>query len=105
MINQGFDETSYLHENPDVAVAVKNGIFKSGFDHFRSFGVFEGRPVKKLESMSRNQKALSLILKSGLGLEIGPSHNPIAPKSKGYSVHIVDHLDAAGLKKSMQIII
>lgn len=99
MINQGFDETSYLRENPDVAVAVKNRIFKSGFDHFRSFGLFEGRSVKKLEDLNRNQKALSLILKGGLGLEIGPSHNPIAPKSKGYSVHIVDHLDAAGLKK------
>lgn len=30
--------------------------------------------------------------KDGYGLEIGPSHNPIAPKKDGYNVEIIDHL-------------
>ncbi len=35
----------------------------------------------------------------GRGLEIGPSHNPIAPKSAGHDVAILDHLPQAGLRK------
>lgn len=30
--------------------------------------------------------------------DIGPSHNPITPKRKGYHVEIVDHLDTVGLR-------
>lgn len=33
------------------------------------------------------------------GLEIGPSHLPICPKSEGYQVEIVDHLSAEGLRQ------
>lgn len=35
--------------------------------------------------------------KHGHGVEIGPSHNPIAPKRAGYKVDIIDHTDRAGL--------
>ncbi len=38
-----------------------------------------------------------MIDRNGKGLEIGPSHNPAAPKSEGYDVDIVDHLGQAGL--------
>jgi predicted SAM-dependent methyltransferase len=34
-----------------------------------------------------------------LGLEIGPSHNPIAPKKKGFNVHVLDHASASDLRK------
>jgi predicted SAM-dependent methyltransferase len=40
--------------------------------------------------MNREQKILRHIDKSGFGIEIGPSHNPIAPKKNGYRVHTVD---------------
>jgi hypothetical protein len=33
---------------------------------------------------------------TGLGLEIGPSYNPLLPKSEGYRVRTADHLDATG---------
>ncbi len=36
---------------------------------------------------------------AGTGLEIGPSHNPITPKSDGYDVRILDHLSQSGLRK------
>jgi SAM-dependent methyltransferase len=49
-------------------------------------------------SNSRNEKIFHLIDKSGLGLEIGPSYNPIAPKRDGWNVEIADHLDAASLR-------
>lgn len=35
---------------------------------------------------------------STLGLEIGPCHNPVAPRALGYQVEIVDHLDTDGLR-------
>jgi SAM-dependent methyltransferase len=46
---------------------------------------------------ARKQLITAMIDRSGKGLEIGPSHNPAAPKSEGYDVDIVDHLDQAGL--------
>lgn len=47
--------------------------------------------------MSREEKVLRHINKSGIGIEIGPSHNPIAPKRKGYNVHIIDHMNREDL--------
>lgn len=38
-----FDEGFYLERNPDVAQAVALGAFRSGFEHFLSFGQAEGR--------------------------------------------------------------
>jgi predicted SAM-dependent methyltransferase len=49
--------------------------------------------------MTREQKILQSIDKSGRGLEVGPSYNPVAPKSEGWNVEIVDHLDADGLRR------
>lgn len=48
--------------------------------------------------MNRNERLLSLFDPSGLGLEIGPSYNPLLPKRKGHNVEILDHLDQDGLK-------
>ncbi|WP_455375551.1 class I SAM-dependent methyltransferase [Kaarinaea lacus] len=42
--------------------------------------------------MNRIDKALAHINKKGKGVEIGPSHEPIAPKKKGFNVHVIDHL-------------
>ncbi|PYT08758.1 MAG: hypothetical protein DMF60_03930 [Acidobacteria bacterium] len=42
--------------------------------------------------MDRKDKVLAHIDKNGRGIEIGPSHNPLAPKKEGYKVDIVDHL-------------
>jgi hypothetical protein len=44
----------------------------------------------------RNNIIMDGLKISGLGLEIGPSHNPIAPK-KLFNIHILDHLDKEGL--------
>jgi predicted SAM-dependent methyltransferase len=42
--------------------------------------------------MDRRQKVLLHIDKTGQGVEIGPSHNPLAPKREGYQVHIIDYM-------------
>jgi predicted SAM-dependent methyltransferase len=42
--------------------------------------------------MYKKEKILSHINRNGKGLEIGPSVNPIAPKSEGYDVEIIDYL-------------
>ena len=39
----GFDEAYYLAQNPDVAAAVRAGIFSSGYDHFSKLGAKELR--------------------------------------------------------------
>lgn len=40
--------------------------------------------------MDRKEKTLKHIRKNGIGIEIGPSHNPIAPKKDGFNVQIID---------------
>ena len=47
--------------------------------------------------MNRNEKVLKYISKNSCGIEIGPSHNPIAPKKEGYNVHIIDHMNRKDL--------
>ena len=39
----------------------------------------------------RKERVLATIDRAGMGLEIGPSHDPIAPKREGFRVHIIDH--------------
>lgn len=47
--------------------------------------------------LSRKDKLLKYVSKSCPGIEIGPSYNPMAPKSEGYNVKIIDHLNKTGL--------
>jgi SAM-dependent methyltransferase len=48
--------------------------------------------------MNRKKMLLSMFDSAGKGLEIGPSFNPLVPKSEGYNVEILDHSSAEGLK-------
>jgi len=52
--------------------------------------------------VTREEKILQYIDKSGCGIEIGPSHRPVAPKKQGFNVHIIDHMDRDGLVKKYQ---
>lgn len=38
-----WQERAYLTANPDVADAVRNGLFESGYEHYRMAGQREGR--------------------------------------------------------------
>jgi SAM-dependent methyltransferase len=50
--------------------------------------------------MLREEKILAKIKKEGtVGVEIGASHSPIAPKRAGYNVHIIDHATRAELRE------
>src|SRR5262245_3036400 len=48
--------------------------------------------------LERREKALVMIDRNGLGLEVGPSYNPIASKKEGFNVHILDHASAEELR-------
>jgi len=58
--------------------------------------------ITRKPTLSRVEKALIMIDRKGLGLEIGPSHNPIAPKKQGFNVQILDHASADELKKKYE---
>jgi hypothetical protein len=49
--------------------------------------------------MSRNEVLLSMFDASGIGLEIGPSFNPLLPKAAGYHVETLDHATADQLRE------
>lgn len=101
-----FNESDYLDANPDVAAAVSNGQFDSGQEHYNKYGKTEGRMLNKLKNLfckkTREEKVFHLLNPKGFGLEIGPSHNPIAPKKKGFNVHILDHASATELRNKYQ---
>ena len=42
-------------------------------------------------SRRRKELVLESIDREGIGVEIGPSHDPIAPKREGFKVHVIDH--------------
>jgi SAM-dependent methyltransferase len=52
--------------------------------------------------MTRKKFLLSLFDTTGLGLEIGPSFNPLLPKKDGYNVEILDHLNDQDLIKKYE---
>jgi SAM-dependent methyltransferase len=52
---------------------------------------------REAEDMQRREKVLCRIDPEGIGLEIGPSYGPLAPKRDGYRVEILDHLDRDAL--------
>lgn len=54
-----------------------------------------GPPGEPAET--REDRILKWIDPDKLGLEIGPSHNPIASKANGYDVRVLDHLDRESL--------
>jgi len=56
------------------------------------------RPASQPTGGNREAILLASIDKQSPGLEIGPSHRPIAAKRDGYNVSILDHLDAAALR-------
>lgn len=62
------------------------------------------RMLKKLSKseqqilLERREKALVMIDRNGLGLEVGPSYNPVASKKAGFNVHILDHASAEELR-------
>jgi len=47
--------------------------------------------------MTREEIILKHIKRDGLGLEIGASCAPVAPKKRGFRVHVLDHCDKNAL--------
>lgn len=52
--------------------------------------------------LSRNEKVLYGCNLQGIGLEIGASYCPVAPKRAGYRVEVLDHADASTLREKYQ---
>lgn len=58
--------------------------------------------LKEQTAMTRTEKMLFGCDMKGLGLEIGASYGPVAPKKAGYRVEILDHAPAAVLREKYQ---
>lgn len=52
--------------------------------------------------MNRNERVLQYVEKSMKIIEIGPSFNPLAPRSQGWNTKIIDHLSREDLVKKYQ---
>lgn len=100
--NELFVEGDYLDMYPDVREAILDGRFPDGYSHYKKHGKSEGRLPNKKNFISRQDKILFGVNKAGLGLEIGPSHNPVAPKREGFNVHILDVESQEGLRAKYQ---
>jgi predicted SAM-dependent methyltransferase len=100
--DENFTEEGYLAVNPDVAQAVHEGQFESGWVHFNQFGRNEKRKIRqKLGSetdimLDRNLISFSYL--TGVGIEIGALHLPL-PVSQTASVKYVDRMSVNDLRK------
>jgi SAM-dependent methyltransferase len=56
-------------------------------------------PAAPAPQRDRRDIILEQVNLDGLGLEIGPSYNPLVPKSQGYHVETIDHADATHLRE------
>jgi hypothetical protein len=45
LLERAWDEEHYLARHADVRKAVKEGVVRSGLEHFQRYGRFEGRPI------------------------------------------------------------
>jgi glycosyltransferase involved in cell wall biosynthesis len=45
LLDRAWDEEQYLARHADVRTAVKEGVVRSGLEHFLRYGRFEGRPI------------------------------------------------------------
>lgn len=92
-----FDENEYLFANPDVAQAVKKGIFKSAFEHFSTFGKNENRKMRPSPPSDREVLRHYIF---GNGIEIGALHNPLDISGLPVTnISYVDRSTADGLRK------
>jgi predicted SAM-dependent methyltransferase len=55
-----------------------------------------------IKAMTRSEKLLAHLRVQGPGLEIGPSHSPVAPKNAGYKVRTLDTLSREQLAAKYQ---
>jgi SAM-dependent methyltransferase len=106
-----FDEASYLTANPDVAAAVRAGVFPSGADHYARYGMHEKRNLSLPRRSAppchppppgvptRRDKILAgLDLARLQGLEIGALASPVVSAVEG-NIFYVDHADTAALRR------
>ena len=64
-----FDEEFYLHAYSDVADAVRNGVYASGYEHYLRFGMSEGRKASRpLEELLKATTTVFLELTSRCNL-------------------------------------
>ena len=89
--------TSDPHYNPNCSI--KGAFFEPGFPPRRRkpWMMFKKPALEAPAGTSRAEKLLGPIDRSARIIEIGPSHNPIAPKSAGWDTRTLDHATQASL--------
>ncbi len=55
--------------------------------------------LRRQRQKARRAKLLRHVDTAGAGLEIGPSHAPVAPKAAGFAVKVMDHAPAEVLRQ------
>lgn len=68
----------------------------------KAFTVPIEKEVKVTSPLSRNERILYGCNLQGVGLEIGASYSPVAPKKAGFKVEVLDHACAKTLREKYQ---
>jgi O-antigen biosynthesis protein len=89
--------TSDPHYNPNCSL--RAAFFEPGFPPRRSkpWLMFKKPVFRAPVGLSRTETLLSPIDRAARIIEIGPSYNPIAPKSAGWNTRTLDHTTQASL--------
>lgn len=94
-----FDSQKRFELNAGDKVSVKAIVNEKRIELASSPKIFPTTIPSYGSHLSRHEKIFIKIDTQGLGLEIGPSHKPLAPKSLGYNCKTLDHLDTESLRK------
>ncbi|GJD39817.1 Ubiquinone biosynthesis O-methyltransferase, mitochondrial [Methylobacterium bullatum] len=106
------EDGRYAHVVLEAAKSVQNrygssaqwpAIERAAFGELVSFNSLSNEPMQTSivtqRKVPRRDSILSMLKLDGFGLEIGPSYNPLLPKSEGFNVETVDYINQAGLRK------
>jgi SAM-dependent methyltransferase len=59
-----FNETTYLTLHKDVQLAVEQGIFRNGLEHYEKYGQAEGRLIRRFDANSHSIKDYSRLVRN-----------------------------------------
>jgi hypothetical protein len=81
-----------LRVHPKPASSESAGVFRRLRDRWARFrAVAASAHPGSARPPGRKARVLAGIDREGFGVEIGPSHDPLAPKTEGFKVHVIDH--------------
>lgn len=98
------DETIYRTANPDVGMAVRNGLIASSWEYIHIICLGEGSSLPKLQELQQVSMAMHGFLQDDVAPEIGYSYSSFAQENNTGQISVLyrdDEFDSCGSEFSV----